>query len=68
MLIGTYIFAWTIYIRLSIFLNPYRNSDNKRVSVEVNEEDDHFQDQNRTEFEKNRTDLQKLFRPKFWKM
>jgi len=45
MLIGTYIFAWAVYIRLARFLKPSGTS-------EAN--DDSFVDQNVTEFEKRR--------------
>ena len=55
MLIGTYVFAWAVYIRLVIFLKPRSSSDS----------DDHFFNQNMTEFEKRREMIRRQFSPRY---
>ena len=55
MLVATNVFAWAVYIRLAVFLKPSTSSDS----------DDHFFDQNMTEFEKRREVIRKQFSTRY---
>ena len=58
LLIGTYIFAWVIYIRLAVFLKPVSEE-------EATSDDDRYENLNMSRFERNRDVLRRKFRSKY---
>ena len=64
MLIGTYIFAWSIYLRLTCFLTP--SKETRRASLAdqgfvASDNDDYFQEPAKTEFERRREIIAQQF-------
>ena len=66
LLIGTYVFAWYVYLRLAFFLKPAKstagpvyNQDGEYV------QDDQFEDQNLSEYEKRRRIIAERFSPRY---
>ena len=57
-MIGTYIFAWVIYIRLAVFLKPMTED-------EATSDDDRYENLNKSRFERNRDVLRRKFRSKY---
>jgi hypothetical protein len=61
MLLATYVLAWVLYIRLATFLKPNASSDEEGA-----ENDDEFENPNKSDFEARRDTLRKNFKPKYY--
>ena len=64
MLLATFGCAWVLYYRLTTFLKPL---DTPKNDEEANEDDD-FEDPNKSAFEVRRDTFRKSFKPKYYKM
>lgn len=62
-LLVTFVFAWVLYIRLALFLKPDSNA-----TTSGSQDDDEFEDLNKSAFERKRDVIRKNFQPQYLRL
>lgn len=62
-LLATFAFAWVLYIRLALFLKPDSNANSSDT-----QDDDEFEDLNKSAFERKRDVIRKNFKPQYLRL